>query len=35
MSATRDEVSTLPATTAAGGRALSSEPSGATIEIGR
>ncbi len=34
-SATRLEVSTFPATTAAGGRALSSEPSGAITVTGR
>ena len=34
-SATREEVSTLPAATAAGGRALSSEPSGAITVSGR
>ena len=34
-SATRLEVSTLPAVTAAGGRAFSSEPSGALISTGR
>ena len=35
MSATRDEVSTLPPATAAGGRALSTQPSGAITVIGR
>ena len=34
-SATRDDVSTLPPTTAAGERALSSEPSGAITVTGR
>ena len=34
-SATRLEVSTLPAATAAGARALSTQPSGATISTGR